>query len=84
MDVNDLTVVLTHFGVTGAVWSQGDFTYDGRVDINDLTIVLANFGQSLGSPGAGLAAVPEPSVLVLLALAIVLPFLLTRVRRRAG
>ena len=50
VDVNDLTVVLTHFGVTGAVWSQGDFTYDGRVDINDLTIVLANFGQSLGSP----------------------------------
>jgi hypothetical protein len=40
---------------------DGDPT--GTVDINDLTIVLANFGKGVG---AGLAAVPEPSCVVLL------------------
>ncbi len=33
------------------------------MDINDLTVVLTNYGMSSGS---GLAAVPEPSSLVLL------------------
>ena len=48
VDINDLTVVLTNFGLTaGAVWSQGDFQNDGKVDINDLTIVLTNFGQTV-------------------------------------
>ena len=37
------------------------------MDINDLTIVLANYNQSLGSPAAGMAAVPEPGVLALVA-----------------
>ena len=56
VDVNDLTIVLAHFGQTGMTWSQGEFTGDGTVDINDLTIVLANYQTA----GAGVAAVPEP------------------------
>ena len=51
-------------------WSQGIFTGDGTVDINDLTIVLANFGTTYGS-AAGLAAVPEPSGVLLIGLALV-------------
>ena len=64
VDVNDLTIVLAHFGQTGMTWSQGEFTGDGTVDINDLTIVLANYNQTAG---AGVAAVPEPGPLAILA-----------------
>ena len=49
VDINDLTIVLAHYGQTGMTWAQGEFTGDGTVDINDLTIVLANYGQSAGS-----------------------------------
>ena len=66
VDINDLTIVLSHFGQTGMTWSQGEFTGDGRVDVNDLTIVLANFGQSPGSSAAA-AAVPEPGTWAFLA-----------------
>ena len=48
-------------------WASGDFTGDGTVDINDLTIVLANYNKSVGASAGGLAAVPEPSALLLLA-----------------
>ena len=52
VDINDLTVVLAHYGQTGMAWTQGEFTGDGTVDINDLTIVLSNYGHSLGSSAA--------------------------------
>jgi hypothetical protein len=66
VDINDLTVVLANYGKTGLTWSQGCVDGDptGSVDINDLTIVLANYGKSYGA-GAGMAAVPEPSALLL-------------------
>ena len=71
VDINDLTIVLAHYGQTGQTWAQGEFTGDGKVDINDLTIVLANYNQSVGSSAGGLAAVPEPGMLVLLAAGLV-------------
>ena len=71
VDINDLTAVLTHFGETGMTWSQGDFNGDGRVDINDLAIVLTRFGDSGGSSAAGLAAVPEPSALLLVGMSLI-------------
>ena len=46
VDINDLTIVLAHYGQTGTTWSQGEFTGDGTVDINDLTIVLAHYGRA--------------------------------------
>jgi hypothetical protein len=68
VDINDLTKVLTSYNQTdGMSWSTGDFNNDGKVDINDLTIVLSHYNQSAGSPAGGLAAIPEPSALVLLA-----------------
>ena len=65
VDINDLTIVLTNYGKTGATWTQGEFTGSGTVDINDLSIVLANFGQTAGSPAAMIPA-PEPSAIALL------------------
>ena len=68
VDINDLTIVLSHFGQTGATWTQGEFTGSGTVDVNDLTIVLAHFGQTLGTAGgASFSAVPEPGAVALLA-----------------
>jgi hypothetical protein len=66
VDINDLTIVLAHYGQTGMTWSTGEFTGDGTVDINDLTIVLAHYNDSVGLSAAGMAAVPEPSCLALL------------------
>jgi hypothetical protein len=71
VDINDLTVVLSHFGRTGATWSTGDFTGDGTVDVNDLTIVLSHFGQTAGAAAAAMAAVPEPGAVMLLAAALI-------------
>jgi probable HAF family extracellular repeat protein len=76
VDINDLTIVLSHFGESKQTWSAGDFNGDGKVDINDLTIVLANFGQSIGvSAGSMLSAVPEPGALALLLAATLLGLL---------
>ena len=57
VDVNDLAIVLSHFGDSGCTWPQGCMDGDptGTVDINDLTLVLANFGYGV-SAGAGLKA----------------------------
>ena len=65
MDINDLTIVLTNFSHTGMSWSTGDFNGDGTVDINDLTVVLTNFGNIAGSSVGWMAAVPEPSTILL-------------------
>jgi hypothetical protein len=66
VDINDLTIVLGHYGMTGMVWSQGEFTGSGTVDINDLTIVLTNYGDSYSAAAGGPGAVPEPSTLLLI------------------
>ncbi len=67
VDINDLTIVLAHYGQTGMGWAQGEFTGDGTVDINDLTIVLAHYGQTAGASAGGISAVPEPSTVLLVA-----------------
>ena len=82
VDINDLTVVLAHFGQTaGVAWSTGDFIGDGQVDINDLTILLSHFGQSDGASPAATAAVPEPRSVALL-VAWVSAVLLAGMRKR--
>jgi hypothetical protein len=72
VDINDLTKVLTSYNQsTGVSWTNGDFNNDGRVDINDLTIVLTHYNQSYSAAASGLAAVPEPDTLALLAAGLV-------------
>jgi hypothetical protein len=84
VDINDLTIVLANFGkTTGMWWATGDLTGDGRVDVNDLTLVLANFGSTLGTSGIGAAAVPEPSIPLLLGVAAAGLFAYTRRQRTA-
>jgi hypothetical protein len=65
VDINDLTKVLASYNGTGKLWGDGDFNNDGKVDINDLTIVLAHYNQTYASSAAGMAAVPEPSTVLL-------------------
>ena len=67
MNINDLTIVLAHYGQTGQSWSTGDFVGDGKVNINDLTIVLAHYGDTSAAAAGSLSAAPEPAGIVLLA-----------------
>ena len=72
VNINDLTIVLSNYNKAGQGWSQGSMDGDpaGTVDLNDLTIVLSNYGHTLSAAAPGLSAVPEPSVLALLAAAV--------------
>ena len=66
VDINDLTTVLSNYGKSGQVWSEGSMDGDpnGVIDINDLTIVLSKFGVTYT---ASLTAVPEPASVLMLA-----------------
>jgi hypothetical protein len=69
VDGEDLTTFALNFGRTsGATQVDGDIDFNGRVDGEDLTVFANNFGKGIGSPLAAgaVAAVPEPSTLVLL------------------
>jgi PEP-CTERM motif len=49
VDLSDLVIIASDFGMTGADWAEGDLNYDGNVDLSDLVIVASNFGASLSS-----------------------------------
>jgi len=69
VDTRDLTAMIIGFtsaGGTGKTWNTGDTDGDGDVDSGDLTMVKINF---TGARNAA-AAVPEPSGLLLLVLAV--------------
>ncbi len=82
VDINDLTIVLAHYGQTGMTWADGEFTGSGTVDINDLTVVLAHYNQSAGASAAGMAAVPEPSTIAIAAAALLGLLVCCRRKRR--
>ncbi len=74
------TWVLGNLGVaSGAVFTDGDLDSDGAVTLVDLSRLQGNLGQSLPSPSASHASVPEPSSLLLAVVA----FSLLLIRRRA-
>ena len=62
----DLNAVLSYYNQSSQIWNHGDFNYDGSVNGTDLNTVLSNYNQSLSS---STAAVPEPSTLLLAAVA---------------
>jgi hypothetical protein len=49
VDLSDLVIVASDFGMTGADWAEGDVNYDGNIDLSDLVIVASDFGASLSS-----------------------------------
>jgi hypothetical protein len=68
----DLVNVLasgTYEADVASVWSTGDFNGDGRTNSADLVSALADGGYEQGPPQA-LAAVPEPTGLLLAAMAL--------------
>ena len=75
---------------TVATWIQGDFTYDGVVDILDAADFMSTGLFDAGPYGpqassAGVAAVPEPAgMLVLAGIGAVVPLLIVRGRHRAA
>jgi uncharacterized protein YjbI with pentapeptide repeats len=84
VDADDLTVFANNFGrATGAVQIDGDVDFDNDVDADDLTVFASNFGKGIGGPlSAGtVAAIPEPTSLVLAGLAAVAALAVMRTRR---
>lgn len=66
VDAADYVALKTHMGQSSeATRADGDFEGDGNVDWGDLQLMQARFGQ--GSLGA--ATIPEPTTLLLLAVA---------------
>ena len=67
---DDLTIILTNWGQSVTGREQGDLNGDGFIGGDDYTEVLTYWGTGVGL-GAVLASVPEPTVLLLLSLAVV-------------
>ena len=63
VDINDLTTVLSNYGKSGQIWSEGSMDGDpaGVVDINDLTIVLSKFAHHLFGFARGSPRTSEPA-----------------------
>lgn len=48
VDLADLSILVSNFGLSGAGGEQGDLDSDGDVDIADLSALLNDFGQTCG------------------------------------
>src|SRR5262249_1611877 len=80
VDTIDFSLLAATFSQSGKSWFNGDFDYNGLVDTIDFSLLASNFAQVLPASGqnAGTALVPESSLSLVLALAVVIP-----ARRRA-
>lgn len=67
VNFQDLLILAQHYGKPGGP-PEGDFNDDGAIGFDDLLILAQHYGQTDGTAGA--AAVPEPSCLPLLLVAI--------------
>ncbi|MBN1590744.1 MAG: DUF4465 domain-containing protein [Pirellulales bacterium] len=64
----DALILASNWGEQGgAHWVEGDFNADGVVGPADASLMAANWGQSVWPDKEGSSAVPEPSVMALLA-----------------
>lgn len=66
VDVTDLDLILATWGDSVAAGTAGDFDADGTIGAGDLSILTANWGSTLAD--YGVAAVPEPGSIALLAM----------------
>jgi hypothetical protein len=85
---DDVTIVGATYapGVSNPHWALGDFDYNGFVDDDDRTLVGAFYDPSappLAAPSSGVAAVPEPDVVALLASSLLGIVLAVLVRRKS-
>jgi T5SS/PEP-CTERM-associated repeat protein len=81
VDVRDAALFTRHLGLaTGADWATGDFDGDAATTLGDMQLLQSHVGQSVFSPAASAAAVPEPSSWALCAGCILL--IVTCVARR--
>jgi hypothetical protein len=46
VNIDDFSVLLSHWGMTGAGWAEGDFDGNGCVTIDDFSLLLQNWGFS--------------------------------------
>ena len=77
VDAADFIALKQNMGMTGAQWTDGDFSRNGTVDWDDLQLMMANFGATINTPSA---TTPEPATLFVM-MAAGLPALLKRRRR---
>lgn len=45
VDLMDLSILLSHYGMGGATYEQGDINGDGNVNLTDLGILLSHYGD---------------------------------------
>jgi len=92
---DDFNMLATNFGTAGNLWSEGNFNYDalGTVNSDDFNLLATNFGLSATGPEGTVtpqdwanlaAAVPEPSMSVLLFTLLTLCSPRACSRRRSG
>ena len=55
VDFADVVLVVRHYGMNNATWSDGDFNNDGSVGFDDLLIVARNYGRSVSLAAADAA-----------------------------
>ncbi len=46
VNVSDVNIIRTNFGLTNATWSQGAVTGSGTVNVSDVNVIRQNFGQT--------------------------------------
>jgi hypothetical protein len=70
VDRTDAALFSHHFGTTtGAVWTTGDFDSDGKTALADWALLQTHLGQTAG-PSPSIAAVPEPSTVSIVHIAL--------------
>jgi autotransporter-associated beta strand protein len=70
VDRTDAAIFAQNVGQLGSTWSTGDFDYDGATTLADFTLLQANLGKSVAPSLTTTSAVPEPSTVSLMILAV--------------